>query len=89
LTKEADWRIAQAYVALAGDDTNDEERLKYKEAGDLPSDLTSMAAQKYLDDDEWEREQGGVKIQNFPFIKTARTVQSDSNERRWFRKGGQ
>ena len=60
LTKETDWRVAKAYVALADDP--DEEALhtaKCKETGVSASGvgLESRALDKYLDDDEWEGQQ--------------------------------
>ena len=54
LTKEVDWRVAKAYVALADD--AEEVRsyeLKCKE-GNERVDLEMMAINKYLEDDEWE-----------------------------------
>lgn len=59
LTKEADWRVAKAYVALADDP--DEEVIygfKYKEIGSISaSTLEARAADQYLEDQEWEEEQ--------------------------------
>lgn len=59
LTKEVDWRVAKAYVALADDPS--EEALygfKYKENGGIgASTLEARAADQYLEDQEWEEEQ--------------------------------
>ncbi|KAG6850697.1 hypothetical protein H0H93_009855 [Arthromyces matolae] len=64
--KEADWRVAKAYVALA-DDPNalmEEqevwERKRKEYGGNIgvgPSKLGERAIQNYLDDDEWEASQ--------------------------------
>ncbi|KAF8072012.1 hypothetical protein FPV67DRAFT_1411676 [Lyophyllum atratum] len=64
LTKEVDWRVAKAYVALADDpDEAAEEReewdRKRKESsgegvGAGPLNLEERAIRKYLDDEEWE-----------------------------------
>ncbi|KAJ7475755.1 hypothetical protein FB451DRAFT_1338937 [Mycena latifolia] len=66
LTKEVDWRVAKAYIALA-DDPNEAEAdgfaLKRKELGAPPlsadpsSRLEAMAVDRYLDDLEWEAAQ--------------------------------
>ena len=59
LTKEVDWRVAKAYVALADDEEEQEEfHTKQKELGEGGSSATgleSVAIGRYLDDDEWER----------------------------------
>lgn len=69
LTKEVDWRVAKAYVALADVDPNvdGEAELEYesKKNGkeDKPSrdnsrdaeTLEGRAIDRYLDDDEWEQ----------------------------------
>lgn len=59
LTKEVDWRVAKAYVALADDP--DEEAVysfKYKETGGTgASTLEARAADQYLEDQEWEEGQ--------------------------------
>ncbi|KAL1746911.1 hypothetical protein HDZ31DRAFT_33145 [Schizophyllum fasciatum] len=61
LTKEADWRVARAYIALAdGDDA--ERDAKAKEMGAGPSSgscagcsrLERYAVEQYLEDDDWE-----------------------------------
>ena len=58
LTKEVDWRVAKAYVALADDEEEQEEfYAKQKELGDGGSSATgleSLAIGRYLDDEEWE-----------------------------------
>ncbi|TFK40265.1 hypothetical protein BDQ12DRAFT_711660 [Crucibulum laeve] len=82
LTKEVDWRVAKAYVALADDpDTQEEFSFKKKEMGlkgegssgqGSSSNLESVAIQRYLDDAEWEererREGRGVNLPRFPFL---------------------
>lgn len=65
LTKETDWRVARAYVALADDaDARAARGSKQKEMGAVataarsgasgPGALEAMAVEQYLDDDEWE-----------------------------------
>lgn len=60
LTKEADWRVAKAYVALA-DDPDEESwyAVKCKETGANMNlmGLEARALDKYLEDEEWEKEQ--------------------------------
>ena len=59
LTKEVDWRVAKAYVALADDEEEQEEFYsKQKELGEVGSSaagLESLAIGRYLDDEEWEK----------------------------------
>lgn len=90
LTKEVDWQIAKAYVALEDDaeETGEYDR-KLKEGGlpnRFPSNLEERAIAKYLDDDEWEanaRKDGGkVGVTGLPFVhgwgnSENRTVQSE------------
>ncbi|KAF7330469.1 LysM domain-containing protein [Mycena venus] len=62
LTKETDWHVARAYVALAEDpDESAQFALKQKELGAkataAASSLEAVAADRYLDDLEWEAEQ--------------------------------
>lgn len=80
VTKETDDRIAQAYVALADDSDSGSDVLPLKDEGEKLSrgaDLTNLkrtleerAVDRYLDDDEWERQERaegrGVHIQRFP-----------------------
>ena len=58
LTKEVDWRVAKAYVALADDEEEQEEfhakRKEIGEGGSSVGGLESLAIGKYLDDEEWE-----------------------------------
>ncbi|KAJ3757663.1 hypothetical protein EV360DRAFT_83816 [Lentinula raphanica] len=70
VTKEIDWRVAQAYIAIAEQEGTEGYRasydLKHKELdagpafrktpgpGSQVSDLELMALDKYFDDDEWE-----------------------------------
>ncbi|KIM33391.1 hypothetical protein M408DRAFT_60834 [Serendipita vermifera MAFF 305830] len=75
VTKEVDWRIAKAYVALADiDDIDDEYGMKRKEAGRArpQSGTAGTAVERYMDDDEWERDQlqAGLspRIPQFPFF---------------------
>jgi hypothetical protein len=84
LTKEVDWQVAKAYIALADDpDDETEEAEEYsrkrKEAGIAsgsgsgPSNLEERAIERYLDDEEWEAMQGrdGYKVglSGFPSVK--------------------
>ncbi|KAG6898210.1 hypothetical protein C0992_003322 [Termitomyces sp. T32_za158] len=66
VTKEADWYVAKAYVALADDpieEMEDQERWERKrkeygsDVGMRPSNLEERAIKKYLDDSEWEAAQ--------------------------------
>ncbi|KAG5653389.1 hypothetical protein H0H81_000776 [Sphagnurus paluster] len=70
LTKEADWRVAKAYVAIADDlaaeaeKTEEWHRERKEYAGDnapvatvRPLNLEERAIMKYLDDNEWEEAQ--------------------------------
>lgn len=81
LTKEVDWRIAKAYVALAEDDNEDREGLygrkektQEKTAGATSSGSAGMletrAIDSYLDDENWEeaerRAGRGVFVPKFP-----------------------
>ncbi|KAJ7583355.1 hypothetical protein C8J56DRAFT_790619 [Mycena floridula] len=70
LTKEVDWNVASAYVALADDPH--EFGWKRKETGSHGStNLEAIAAETYLDDEEWEEQERkagrGVSIRPFPF----------------------
>jgi hypothetical protein len=75
LTKEVDFRIAKAYVALA--DNEEEQEIKRKEVLSmsgtlsLPRGLEALAIESYLDDLQWEAEElragRGISIQKFPF----------------------
>ena len=60
LTKEVDWRVAKAYVALC-DDPNEamEYDSKRKEMGNNvgQTSLEGMAVDLYLEDAEWEKQQ--------------------------------
>lgn len=63
LTKEVDWRIARAYVALA-DDEQEQELFASKRKEMAPrspaytgSTLETLAIEQYLDDLEWEAEE--------------------------------
>ncbi|KAG6909962.1 hypothetical protein DXG01_014231 [Tephrocybe rancida] len=88
LTKEVDWRVAKAYVALADDpveevEEQEEWERKRKESGSgssaRPSNLEDRAIRKYLDDDEWEenqRRQGS---------KASLSEKAGGSSRRWWR----
>lgn len=75
LTKEVDWRVAKAYVALADDP--DEEAVygfKYKETGAIgASTLEARAADQYLEDQEWEEEQRRagkrISLKSLPLLR--------------------
>ncbi|KAF7316909.1 LysM domain-containing protein [Mycena chlorophos] len=76
LTKEVDWRVARAYVALAEDPAAvDAYALKQKELGAAASSsLESMAVAQYLDDLEWEAEQlGAERTSKGPSYSTPKT----------------
>jgi hypothetical protein len=76
LTKEVDWQVAEAYVALADDPEELElaigkrKESGYTAAGKSHSDLERVALDWYLDDDSWEaaerREGRGVELKSFP-----------------------
>lgn len=95
LTKEVDWRVAKAYVALADDpDEAAEYEAKSKEAGGpsmhRPAGHAALhvaAMNKYLDDDEWEQEerrQGRtVSIQRFPFFESRNGKVGDEQKNWW------
>jgi hypothetical protein len=75
VTKEVDWGIAKAYVALADSvEADDDYGMKRKEAGRSRMDIstTGGAVERYMDDDEWEEQQikAGVapRILPFPFF---------------------
>ncbi|KAF9000598.1 hypothetical protein BDQ17DRAFT_1327563 [Cyathus striatus] len=58
ITKEVDWQVAKAYVALASDEDEEEVCRKRKERGDGKGKgrtLEAVAVERYLDDDEWEQ----------------------------------
>lgn len=94
VTKEADWRIAKAYVALA---SLPDHELKSKEGlqGERPErgpgegvasgSLQAQAVDHYLDDDEWEqrerREGRGVAIPKFPVFDTTQPRQMEKRGR--------
>ena len=78
LTKEVDWRVAKAYVALADTpdiDADDMKGKEYHEDGEmlgsegLRAGLEERAAARYLDDEDWERKKGNdIAIQGFPYF---------------------
>lgn len=83
VTKETDWRVAKAYVAIVQDSDPSEVLGKKEKPGDcegglrktpegpLQGILESEAIDRYLDDAEWEerevREGRGLAIQKFPW----------------------
>jgi hypothetical protein len=99
-TKEVDWHVAKAYVALADDaQETDEYDWKRKEGslqGIAPSNLVERAIGKYLDDEEWEanaRKDGGkVGPSGAPFVngwdnsedRTIRSEKEALGRRRWW-----
>lgn len=75
VTKELDWSIAKAYVTLAEDSEDaGEHTMKGKEAGRpvVHLDRAESAVERYLDDEEWEKDQikAGImpRISPFPFF---------------------
>ncbi|KAF8273259.1 hypothetical protein EI94DRAFT_1769325 [Lactarius quietus] len=68
ITKETDWGIVQAYVALAEDCDSEPDITSLKFEGEKPQSgsgraprrrtLEERAVDLYLDDDEWERREG-------------------------------
>jgi LysM repeat protein len=96
LTKEVDWRVAKAYVALAdipdvdaedmkGKETHKDERLNSLRSGDLRSKLEERAVARYLDDEEWEKSEGGrASIQGFPYFSDGKSSSRQGNSSRAF-----
>ena len=71
VTKEIDWRIAKAYVALAEDEDDSTKTKESAETIRRPVSeqhaLEAKAVDQYLDDGEWEAGQsGGPSLQGFP-----------------------
>lgn len=64
VTKETDWGIVQAYVALAEDSDSEPDMTSLKIEGEKSQSprrgttLEERAVDLYLDDDEWERREG-------------------------------
>ncbi|KAJ6544771.1 hypothetical protein DFH09DRAFT_1249237 [Mycena vulgaris] len=88
LTKEVDWRVAKAYIALADDpDEADLFALKQKELGAASappaSRLEAMAVDRYLDDLEWEADQlkAGRSAHIPPYPLPADKAQSSSSSK--------
>ncbi|KAF9466561.1 hypothetical protein BDZ94DRAFT_1187314 [Collybia nuda] len=97
VTKEVDWRVAKAYIALAEDPPDEVEEAedysrKRKEAG-VPSgpshghsNLEERAIEQYLDDDEWEatqrRDGGKIGPFRFPLAKISREGASLKEKKR-------
>ncbi|KII89881.1 hypothetical protein PLICRDRAFT_108749 [Plicaturopsis crispa FD-325 SS-3] len=93
LTKEVDWRVAKAYVALA-DDPEDVlgHYAKFKEDAvptkGVRTDVESRALDRYLDDAEWEESERragrSAIIPTFPYFSS----QSSSAKKRGDAAGG-
>ena len=67
LTKEVDWRVAKAYVALAEDDDDIVKKESMILSRPDSERLEAKAADQYFDDGEWEAGQsGGPHLQGFP-----------------------
>lgn len=91
LTKEVDWRVAKAYVALADDPDKVMHRgSKHKEHGFSTSSkvgqssLEGLAVDQYQDDNEWEESQRragkSVEIPRFPYFNTRAGDKTESGE---------
>jgi hypothetical protein len=103
VTKEMDDGIAQAYVALAEDGGSESDVASFKAEGEKESrrvaptrvTLEERALDRYLDDDEWERQERaegrGVHIQRFPFggpqVGVAASSKSGEKGNWWARWG--
>lgn len=101
LTKEADYRVARAYVAVAGveDDAADAIREDEAKKSGLPTDaslklssaessnLEGRAVDRYLDDEEWERRQrsDGRGVQISAFPFGASKSTNESGKKAWWR----
>lgn len=83
VTKEVDWRVAKAYVAVAdhddehvdidSDNAKEAKALQEKDTRQLRrgEGLEGRAVDRYLDDDDWENEAGRrVSIQRFSGTST-------------------
>lgn len=94
LTKEVDWRVAKAYVALADDpDALADGNMKNKEidssnkkpgsGSKARTELEGRAVDRYLDDVEWEeaerRAGRGAAIQPFPYFSVPATKQGEGS----------
>ncbi|KAL1694275.1 hypothetical protein GGG16DRAFT_47581 [Schizophyllum commune] len=91
LTKEADWRVARAYIALADGDEAERDT-KMKEMGfEHPglragsSRLERYAVEQYLEDDEWEeRERRAGRQPRLPSLPSSSSA-APPKDRRWWR----
>ncbi|KZP31721.1 hypothetical protein FIBSPDRAFT_944792 [Athelia psychrophila] len=95
LTKEVDWRVAKAYVALADAHDTDADSLmegnkegeevgeKKRSPGKGKSALESRAVDRYMDDEEWEererREGRHAVIAPFPYFGNGSTATAGSS----------
>ncbi|KAG5645530.1 hypothetical protein DXG03_005805 [Asterophora parasitica] len=99
LTKEVDWRVAKAYVALADDPWEEEkekeewERKRKESSEDRcmragPSNLEERAIGKYLDDDEWEERQlkEGSKVGSDSMGMGIQSEKDGHSDGRWWRR---
>ncbi|GJE96583.1 LysM peptidoglycan-binding domain-containing protein [Phanerochaete sordida] len=90
VTKETDWRIAKAYVALAEDgDSSAPGKAEGLKKPQADASVEGRAMDQYLDDDEWEaqqrREGRGVQIPPFPYAaqSSSRKGKGPEASRRW------
>ncbi|KAJ7034947.1 hypothetical protein C8F04DRAFT_545692 [Mycena alexandri] len=90
LTKETDWRVAHAYIALA-DDPGEAAHyaLKQKELGEPASaPLEARAVGQYLDDLEWEAEELRAgrtpRIDPFPIPSQRVAITTDKTRAGWW-----
>lgn len=107
MTKETDDGIAQAYVALAEDSGSGSDVLPFKAEGEKVSrrlgrakhTVEERAVDRYLDDDEWERQERaegrGVCIQRMPIggrqagMATANRDGEKAGKDGWWQRWGQ
>lgn len=101
LTKELDWRVAKAYVAIADmhdPDDDDADAKVYEDAVEkrrelkrAAADVEERALDRYLDDDEWEKQERRagrrVALPAFPYLSKegVRSGHWQSNGRPWWR----
>ena len=94
LTKEVDWRVAKAYVALA-DDVEEREVVGYKrkemfgrkKGAGSSEPLDELAIERYLEDEEWEAEERKAgrspQVQKFPFADFGRGEAKGTSSSWW------
>lgn len=91
LTKEVDWRVAKAYVALAdAHDTDVDSVIEGKKEGNgkkRSKALEGRAVDQYMDDEEWEerehREGRQAIIAPFPYFSNGSAASSSSSKPFW------